>query len=534
VKRTRAVVEPLAAKAGAARAEPLDDGRRVRLEFGRAHAGGAPTRPAERDFAHYEVLKDLIDECIDLELNYRQSGHPGGSRSKVHMLRRAAPVRGDALGHPAAVASVRRSVRALRGPRRAARLRHSRRPQRGAPRPRRATGDPRFAFPEDGRFALTWEHLLGLRHRGGLPGHAEMSGRTLFLKANTGPSGHGMPFAAGEALALKLAGAGEVKVFVVEGEGGLTPGAAHETKNSAWGLGLSNLVFLVDWNDFGIDERPASAVVHGTPEDWFAPYGWRVNGTRRRHGVGPGHSRRPRREPRRQPGERPQHGVVPDAQGPRLRQAGRASHGVPHKLNAPEFWAARKEFMARYGVEYQGVDEPAPSDPAALAAQAEANLRIAMSVMRRDEKLVDWLSDRLLEIAATVPEEIEGFEGGSAGEAGNEPGPAPTAPWVPPRRRPGHLRLRALPRHDVAQARRSAAQPRRARATGARTSTPSPSATSAARCSSPAPRTWPSRPTSPASPSRSGTCPASATSSATRTRPARSSRPRSPNSPTPA
>ena len=68
-----------------------------------------------------------------------------------------------------------------------------------------------------------------------------------------------MPLAAGQALALKMAGAEEVKVFVVEGEGGLTPGATHETHNSAWGLGLSNLVFLVDWNDFGIDERPASS-----------------------------------------------------------------------------------------------------------------------------------------------------------------------------------------------------------------------------------------------------------------------------------
>ena len=34
-----------------------------------------------------------------------------------------------------------------------------------------------------------------------------MEGRTLFLKFHTGPSGHGMPPAAGEALALKLAGA---------------------------------------------------------------------------------------------------------------------------------------------------------------------------------------------------------------------------------------------------------------------------------------------------------------------------------------
>jgi transketolase len=103
-----------------------------------------------------------------------------------------------------------------------------------------------------------------------------MEGKTLFLKFNTGPSGHGMPPAAGEALSLKLAGAGDVKVFVFEGEGGLTPGSAHETKNTAWGLGLDNLVFMVDWNDFGIDPRPASSVVAGTPTDWFAPYGWRV------------------------------------------------------------------------------------------------------------------------------------------------------------------------------------------------------------------------------------------------------------------
>jgi len=35
-------------------------------------------------FPHWEFTKDLIDELIDLSLNYRQSGHPGGSRSKVH------------------------------------------------------------------------------------------------------------------------------------------------------------------------------------------------------------------------------------------------------------------------------------------------------------------------------------------------------------------------------------------------------------------------------------------------------------------
>jgi transketolase len=37
-------------------------------------------------FAHWEKLKDCVDQYIDLMLNYRQSGHPGGSRSKAHAM----------------------------------------------------------------------------------------------------------------------------------------------------------------------------------------------------------------------------------------------------------------------------------------------------------------------------------------------------------------------------------------------------------------------------------------------------------------
>ncbi len=364
---------------------------------------------AEPDFARYELVKELIDECIDLALNYRQSGHPGGSRSKVHMmvsLLLSGAMRWDVLrpwrrfgdrfvlsaGHT--VPLVYATLAVLNE---AMRARHER------------TGAAEFAFPDDGRWALTWEQLLKLRRRGGLPGHAEMEGRTLFLKFNTGPSGHGMPPAAGEALSLKLAGADQVKVFVFEGEGGLTPGSAHETKNLAWGLGLDNLVFMVDWNDFGIDPRPASSVVAGTPVDWFAPYGWRVNGTE--HGMEWG----PVTEAVLEAvcGPNPEH--VPSMawfvtqKGRGYGKVDAASHGTPFPMNAEQFWAVRKQFMARHGVEYEGVDQPAPADPAAVAAQAEANLRIAMSVLRRDDDLVDWLSDRLAAIAASVPDDIDGF-----------------------------------------------------------------------------------------------------------------------------
>ena len=76
-----------------------------------------------------------------------------------------------------------------------------------------------------------------------------------------------LPAAAGAALAHKLAGTEEVKVFAFEGEGGLSTGVTLETLNSAWGLGLGNLVYYIDWNDYGIDSRPFSSIVNSTPKE---------------------------------------------------------------------------------------------------------------------------------------------------------------------------------------------------------------------------------------------------------------------------
>jgi transketolase len=377
---------------------------------------------ATGSFGDWELVKDVIDELLDLSLNYRQSGHPGGSRSKVHLflaLLLSGAMRWDirrpwlpfadrfvlSAGHT--VPLVYTTLAALNETLRA---RHER------------TGDERFAFPDDGRWALTWEDLLKLRRNRGLPGHAEMEGKTLFLKFNTGPSGHGMPPSAGEAVALKLAGAEEVKVFAVEGEGGLTPGASHETRNTAWGLGLNNLVFLVDWNDYGIDDVAIHEVVHGTPAEWFTPYGWRITGTE--EGSEWASVTRAVLEAAR--GENPDR--VPSMAWFKTRK-GRGygkydnkSHGSPHAMNSPEFWAVRHGFMERHGVTYEGVDEPAPSDKAEQEAQARRNLEIAIGVLRANDAVVDALSDRLLELAASVPERPSGFHlGGRGAELFSDP-----------------------------------------------------------------------------------------------------------------
>lgn len=360
----------------------------------------------EPDLPKWEKIKDIIDQFIDIELNYRQSGHPGGSRSKVHALvslllsgvmrwdiRHPEKRFGDrfilAAGHTvpliyATLACFNEPLRAMYD----------------------WTGDPRYLVPNAPEFQLTWEDLSRIRRRGGLAGHAESEGKTLFLKFNTGPSGHGSPPSAGEAMALKRAGVSDVKVFTVEGEGGLTPGAAHETKNSAWGLGLDNLYYMIDWNDFGIDDFPASSVVNGTPETWFAPYGWRVHGTE--HGSEFGPVLRALLETHLTPNE----AHVPNMTWFKTRK-GRdylvydyKSHGVPHKMNNELFWALRHQFSDKYGTKWTGENDPPPTTDDAIRAQCLANLKAVADTMREDRELCRYLADRLVEIGESVPEEL--------------------------------------------------------------------------------------------------------------------------------
>ena len=66
------------------------------------------------------------------------------------------------------------------------------------------------------------------------------------------------------------------------------------------------------------------------------------------------------------------------------------SHGVPHKMNAPGFWEVRKAFMKKYGVEYEGVDQPAPDGAEAVRRQAVANFGVAVSVLHKNDAVFAW------------------------------------------------------------------------------------------------------------------------------------------------
>ena len=357
---------------------------------------------------HWKKTGDLIDQCIDLMLNLRQSGHPGGSRSKVPLLvattlgvmrwdiRRPELAFGDRFvlvaGHanPAVYAMLAVYNEALR-------IRYEQ------------TGDEKYLVPNAENRQLTWEDLLTLRHRGGLPGHAEMEGKTLFFKFNTGPSGHGGPAAFGEAVALKHAGAGEVKVFAMEGEGGHSAGCHHEVKNSAWGLGLDNLIYLIDWNDFGIDTRANSEVMAGDPKTWFEPYGWRTAGTADGENY-------------EQLGQALMD-VVQDSKTEKRpgmvwakMRKGRGyylydapSHGKSHGRNSEMFWKCRKDFQDLYGVTFEGFGDTNDPGEDAVREMSKGWFETLFSVLRDDQELVEYLADRLVELGDSVPQKPEGF-----------------------------------------------------------------------------------------------------------------------------
>ena len=140
----------------------------------------------EQFYKHWETTKDLIDQCIDIMLNLRQSGHPGGSRSKVHAMvstllsgamrwdiRDSGKVFSDryvlVAGHtnPVVYATLAVLNEALR-------IKFDQ------------TNHEKYKHHKGEDFQLVWEDLITLRNNKGLPGHAEMEGKTLFFKFNTG------------------------------------------------------------------------------------------------------------------------------------------------------------------------------------------------------------------------------------------------------------------------------------------------------------------------------------------------------------
>ncbi len=354
-------------------------------------------------------------------LNYRQSGHPGGSRSKVHALVTA--TLSGAMRWDIRRPELRFADRFVLVAGHCAPLVYAMLPlyNEALREMFKRTGDGKYLVPNREHRMLVWEDLLTFRRNKGLAGHAEMEGKTLFFKFNTGPSGHGSPPAAGEALALVRAGMKDVKVWAFEGEGGHSAGASHETKNSAWGLGLENLQYVLDWNNFGIDSFPVNSVIHGTPEDWFSSYGWRT------YGADPGSdwaavtkailamSFEPEKN------GRPAVAWMKTRKGREYGKYDYASHGAPHGLNSAEYWETKRVFAEKYGVEFDGFGQSAPENPEDLYNQVKNNFAKVVQVLHGREATLEYLANRLVELGDSVPIQSSQFKLGHKGNPLKDP-----------------------------------------------------------------------------------------------------------------
>lgn len=94
-----------------------------------------------------------------------------------------------------------------------------------------------FAQSELGTFMAPFSSLNGHPNRTKVPG----------VETNTGPLGHGLPVAVGEALGLRLQGSPR-RVFVTTGDGEMQEGSNWEAIMSAAHYRLENLTLVVDRN----------------------------------------------------------------------------------------------------------------------------------------------------------------------------------------------------------------------------------------------------------------------------------------------
>ena len=145
-----------------------------------------PLETLVNEYDRMDKVRLFFDQFIDIMLNHRQSGHPGGPRSKVHQLvamMLTGAMRWDVRNPVAPLADryvlvaghcIPLVYSALAVMNYAMKLRHQ------------WTGDERFLVQGGPDRILLPEDLLTLRRNKGLPGHAEFEGKSLFVKFNTG------------------------------------------------------------------------------------------------------------------------------------------------------------------------------------------------------------------------------------------------------------------------------------------------------------------------------------------------------------
>ncbi|MEV0388462.1 transketolase [Nonomuraea sp. NPDC050643] len=122
-----------------------------------------------------------------------------------------------------------------------------------------------FATAELDTFMAPLSALNGHPNRIKVPG----------VETNTGALGHGLPVAAGCALAAKIDGA-SWRTFVVLGDGELQEGSNWEAAMAASHHGLSSLTAIIDRNRLQQGARTEETNALGALDDKWRSFGWEV------------------------------------------------------------------------------------------------------------------------------------------------------------------------------------------------------------------------------------------------------------------
>ena len=95
------------------------------------------------------------------------------------------------------------------------------------------------------------------------------------VETNTGPLGHGLPVAVGQAIAAKLTGTG-ARIFAVMGDGEMQEGSNWEALMSASHYGLDNLTAIVDRNRLQQGARTEDTNGLDPLDEKLLAFGWEL------------------------------------------------------------------------------------------------------------------------------------------------------------------------------------------------------------------------------------------------------------------
>ena len=116
------------------------------------------------------------------------------------------------------------------------------------------------------------EDLLRFRHLDGPQGHAE--NYLPYSDASTGPSGHGFSYAGGLAILHRSNGL-DTKIWVMMGDMESEEGMTYEARNLLSTNGLDNVIVSLDYNHIGLDGRLEEIISSPYLNHWLG-LGWNV------------------------------------------------------------------------------------------------------------------------------------------------------------------------------------------------------------------------------------------------------------------